>query len=77
MTRAMATAKTQASILLWSEDGQIGCPERGHAPAVGTDTWRSGRWRPMTAQERIQFEAEVGRPARCESCEAEARRDAS
>lgn len=75
----MATTKneTTRTTLLWSEDGQIGCPERGHAPGVGTDTWRSGRWRPMTAQERIQFEAEVGHPAVCESCAADARRKGS
>jgi len=60
--------------LLWSEDGQVGCSLKGHAPFVGTDTWYTGRWREMTLQERIDFEAEVGRAPECESCAAVGRR---
>jgi hypothetical protein len=64
---------TQKNTLLWNEDGQIGCSEKGHAPHPGTDTWRRERWRPITLAERIDFEAELGRPVQCETCAADAR----
>lgn len=56
--------------LLWSEQGEVGCSEKSHAPFPGSDSWRSGRWRAMTLRERMDFEAEVGRPPVCESCAA-------
>jgi hypothetical protein len=59
--------------LVWSEQGEIGCTEASHAPYPGSDTWHSGRWREITLQERIDFEAEVGRAPECESCAAIAR----
>lgn len=62
-----------AKKLLWSEEGEIGCAEPTHAPYAGSDTWRTGRWREMTLRERVDFEAEVGRPPACETCMAIAR----
>lgn len=32
--------------LFWSEAGEIGCAE--HSPFYLSDTWRSGRWVPLT-----------------------------
>jgi hypothetical protein len=61
--------------LLWDEQGQIACTE--HAPYRGSDTWVSGRWRPIRTSERVDFEAEIGRPPECETCAAIARRTAS
>jgi hypothetical protein len=69
----MATTKTAK--LLWNEDGQSGCTRSGHAPYPGSDTWRSGRWRPITFNERIDFEAELGHAPECELCAAIARRE--
>jgi hypothetical protein len=58
---------------LISEPGEIGCTEKGHAPYPGSDTWSRERWRPITLAERIDLEAELGRPIECESCAADAR----
>lgn len=58
--------------LLWSEQGEVACEQ--HAPARGTDSWVIGRWRPVTLNERVDFEAEVGHPPVCETCAAIARR---
>jgi hypothetical protein len=69
----MTTTKTAK--LLWNEDGQIGCTLPGHAPYPDSDTWRSGRWRPITLNERVDFEAEVGHAPECELCAAGARRE--
>lgn len=52
--------------LLWSETGEIACEE--HAPFRGSDSWVNGRWRPIRLNERIDFEAEIGRPPACETC---------
>lgn len=72
--RAMATT---TKTLLMSDDGQIGCSIPSHAPFPGTDTWRTYGWRPMTLQERMAYEAEIGRAPECESCRADARRATS
>ena len=53
--------------LLWSEQGALAC--RRHAPTEGSDTWRWGRWRPLTRAEVVEFEEELGHPPACESCE--------
>ena len=45
-----------------------------HAPFRGSDSWERGRWRPIRLNERIDFEAELGRPPACETCEAIKRR---
>jgi hypothetical protein len=58
--------------LLISEGGEIAC-ER-HAPYAGSDTRVLGRWRAMRTTERVDFQAEVGRPPSCETCDAVARR---
>ncbi len=60
----MATDMT----LLWSEDGRVSCST--HAPFVGSDSWRSGRWRAIQPAEAAAFEREVGRAPRCETCAA-------
>ena len=72
----MATTKkpTNAAPLLWSERGQIGCELPGHAPHRGSDTWIWERWRTITLNDRIDFEAELGHAAECEACKANARR---
>ncbi len=69
----MTTTKTTK--LLWNERGQIGCDLPGHAPHRGSDTWIWERWRPITLNERIDFEAELGHAAECESCAAIVRRE--
>lgn len=61
-----------AKKLLWSEDGRLACEE--HAPYRGSDTWRSGRWRPLKQAEFDEFERELGHAPECESCAADARR---
>ncbi len=76
-TDANKPTKPTKPTLLWSEDGQIGCTLPTHAPFPGSDTWRSGRWRPITAREALDFEAEVGRAPACETCAAIARRAVS
>jgi hypothetical protein len=55
-------------MLFWNEDGQVEC-ER-HTPFRGSDMWLSGRWRPISMNERISFAAELGRPVSCDSCRA-------
>ena len=75
MTTTKATTDgTAAAELLWSEGGQISCPE--HAPGRGSDTWAWGRWLAITPREAAGFEREVGRPPACETCAAIARRAA-
>ena len=69
----MTTATTTPQRLLWSEQGQIGCPLRGHAPYSGSDTFVFERWRAITPREAAAFEREVGRPPACETCAAIAR----
>ena len=66
---------TKKKRLLWNERGQIGCELPGHAPYRGSDTWICERWRPISLNERIEFEAELGHAANCESCAASARRE--
>jgi len=70
-TTKVTTDGTAAAELLWSEGGEISCPE--HAPYRGSDTWAWGQWRPITAAEAAGFEREVGWPPACESCAAIAR----
>ncbi len=67
------TTKAETRIL-WDESGRVACTE--HAPYRGTDTWRTGRWRPITRAEATAFEREVGRAPACETCSAIARRAA-
>ncbi len=69
----MTTTKTTK--FLWNERGQIGCELPGHAPHRGSDSWVWERWRPITLDERIEFEAEVGHAPECELCAARARRE--
>ena len=59
---------TTAVKLYWSENGEIGCSKPGHRPFPGSDTWRSGRWRKMTAREFAAMERENGRAPECEAC---------
>ena len=54
--------------LLIDNGGRIECET--HAPYKGTDTFYMGQWRPITVGERTEFHAEIGRPARCETCDA-------
>lgn len=54
--------------LLIDNGGQIACEE--HAPHRGSDSRYTGQWRPMRVDERADFEAELGYPARCETCAA-------
>ena len=52
--------------LFWSQQGAIACGD--HIPYPGSDTWVWDRWQRMTDAERQAFQAEAGRPARCETC---------
>ena len=54
--------------LLIDNGGRIEC--ESHAPYRGSDTFCTGQWRSMTFAERTEFHAEIGRPARCETCDA-------
>lgn len=54
--------------LLIDNGGRIECET--HAPFKGSDTFYIGQWRPITLAERTEFHAEIGRPARCETCMA-------
>ena len=73
MTTTKATTDgTAAAELLWSETGESSCAE--HAPYRGSDSWAWGRWRTIKAREAVAFTREVGRPPRCETCAAIARR---
>lgn len=58
--------------LLIDNGGQMQCET--HAPFKGSDTWRTGRWRPMRMDERADFAAEIGHQPTCETCSAIARR---
>lgn len=64
---------TTKPVLLWNEQGAIGCTKPTHAPHPGTDTWRWERWRMITRRQADEFEREVGRPPSCETCAAIAR----
>lgn len=61
--------------LFWDENGQIACED--HIPFRGSDTWRSGRWRPITLREAIDFEAETGHAPACETCDSISKRRAT
>ena len=54
--------------LLIDNGGRIEC--ESHAPYKHSDTWYMGQWRTMRVDERAEFMAEIGRPARCETCAA-------
>lgn len=54
--------------------GQVLC--EWHTPVRGSELWTERGWRPMRMNDRIDFEAEMGRAPVCESCAARARRDA-
>lgn len=58
--------------LHWDALGQIACAE--HLPYAGSDSRVLGAWRAISAHEACLFEHEVGRPPRCETCAAIARR---
>lgn len=58
---------TKAKLLI-DNGGRIECEE--HAPYRGSDTFFMGQWRPITVAERTAFHAEIGSPARCETCDA-------
>lgn len=68
MTRA------KPSGLYWDERGSISCAK--HAPYRGSDTWRLDRWRPMPASEVAAFLSDVGETIACETCRANAKREA-
>ena len=70
----MKNAKTPTQILLISNGGEIQCDQRGHSPFPRSDTWHRDGWRQMTTNEKIDFEAEVGRAPACETCAAIARK---
>src|SRR5205814_1795762 len=70
--RGCMTMKTNK--LLWDENGQIGCELPSHAPYKGSDTWRSRRWRAISAAEAEAFERGVGYAPACETCASIARR---
>lgn len=59
--------------LYTSDLGQISCLP--HAPFPGSDTWHNDRWRLMTRRDAQEFEREIGRAARCETCRAERRKN--
>ena len=72
----MTTTNATKPTLYWSERGQIGCAQPGHAPYRGSDTWVWERWKKITPREAAEFEREVRRPPSCETCDAIARRSA-
>ncbi len=55
-----------SSSLYWSEDGEVNCGE--HAPFRGSDTWMSGRWTAVTADDVIAAASGGYAPLRCEVC---------
>lgn len=73
-TTTTTTTTTKTPVLLWSEQGQIGCALPGHAPYTGSDTWAFDGWRKITPGEAAAFQREVGRPPSCETCDTIARR---
>lgn len=61
----------EANALYWGETGAIACGR--HTPYPGSDTWSWERWQAVTPEERHAFEAEVGHPMTCETCDAQRR----
>ena len=73
MTTQMATrTDTDPAALYWSEDGQVMCGR--HSPYRGSDTWRSGRWSRLTADDQTMWRTANPKPASCETCDCMARK---
>jgi hypothetical protein len=66
----MSTDKntSREDVLYTDERGEIECEE--HAPPPMSDTWWLDRWRAITKSEAAEFEREIGRAPRCETCAA-------
>ena len=59
----------KAPPLLWVSDaGRVSCPQ--HVPTVGSPTWWSMGWAPMSDDARIGFARARGQEACCEACMA-------
>lgn len=67
----MSTTITEPTGLFWAETGEVTCG--AHAPFRGSDTWRSGRWTQMRADDVAQMHIAIDRAPACEVCGATAK----